>query len=191
MRTFFGFLLVVSSLSSCTPLLIGTTAATLAVTSTQEKSIGAIIDDKAIWFRVVRALSNKGFGKNITISVNEGRVLVSGSVPSSMDRIAVSKVIWTQEGVREVMNELQVEKREQSFAKSAWITAQIKLSMLLKSSVKSFNYTVETHDGTVYLLGIAQSKDELKKVYDIVRRVDGVKQVVSHVRLKNSPIRKM
>ncbi|QHD65548.1 BON domain-containing protein [Neorickettsia findlayensis] len=187
MRACVTFLfLAVFCLSACTPFLIGTTAATVAVTSIQDRGTGEVIDDNAILSRVSRVISSKDFCKDLAVSVNEGSVLIYGSVRSSMDRVAASKLVWSQDGVREVINEIRVQDREESFAKSAWIAAQIKLALLLKSSVKSFSYTVEVVDGTVYLLGIAQSKDEFNRVHDIAKRIEGVKEVVSYVRLKNS-----
>lgn len=182
-------LALLTFLSSCTPLIIGTTAATVAVTSMQERTVGTIIDDKAIWARTRGALYSSDFSKEVNASVNEGRVLLTGSVKNSMDRIRVVRKVWEQSGVREVMNEINVEEREDSYAKSAWITAQIKLSLLLKQSVQSFNYTVETYNGTVYLLGIARNKEELNRVYIIARQTSGVNQVISYVRLKNSSLR--
>lgn len=188
MRICIAFFLSTFFLSSCTPLLIGTTAATVAVTSIQDRGVGQLIDDKAVWLKVSKVISNRGFGGDLVVSVNEGRVLLSGSVTNSMERVAISKLVWSQEGVREVINEMQVIHREESFARSAWIAAQVRLALLLKGSVKSFNYTVEAVDGTIYLLGIAQSKDELNRIYDIASRVEGVREVVSYVRLKNSPV---
>jgi osmotically-inducible protein OsmY len=176
-------------LSSCTPIVIGTTAATVAVTSMQERTVGTIIDDKTVWARIKKSLLNAGLSKGVNVSVNEGRVLLTGNVNNSMERVRVVRKVWEQQGVREVMSELNVENKEDSFTKSAWITAQIKLSLLMKASIKSFNYTVETYDGTVYLIGVAQNKDELKKVYNIARKTPGVNQVVSYVRPKNSNLR--
>ncbi|ACT69048.1 putative osmotically inducible protein [Neorickettsia risticii str. Illinois] len=187
MRACVTFLfLAVFCLPACTPLLIGTTAATVAVTSIQDKGTGEVIDDKAILSRVSGVISSKDFCKDLTVSVNEGSVLIYGSVRNSTDRVAASKLVWSQEGVREVINEIQVQDKEESFAESAWIAAQIKLALLVKSSVKSFSYTVEVIDGTVYLLGVAQSKEEFSRVYDIARRIEGVKEVVSYVRLKSA-----
>ncbi|MDD9361414.1 MAG: BON domain-containing protein, partial [Anaplasma sp.] len=41
----------------------------------------------------------------------------------------------------------------------------------------------------VYLMGIAQSQKELNAVVAIAKRVRGVKQVISYVRLKYSRLR--
>ena len=192
-RNLFHLLLFFTLLltQSCTPVVIGATAATVATLSSQEKSIGVIIDDRSIWTKIKIALSKETLLKNVSISVSEGRVLITGKAKNSMERIKIAKIVWEQNGVREVMNETQVELHEPSFSKSAWITSYIKLMLLMKNSIKSFNYTIETYDGTVYILGIAQSKEEMKKVYTIARKTKGVKQVVNYARLKNSLMRHM
>lgn len=186
----FAFLVFgVFSLSACTPLIVGTTATAVVATSMQERNVGTIIDDKGLWLKIKNALASNKLSRGINISVDEGRVLLTGNTESSADRIRVAKIVWEQPGVREVMNEIELANRELSFAKSAWITAQIKTKLLLKSSLKSFNYTVETNNGIVYLLGIAKNKTELNEVMSLARRTEGVRHVVSYVRLKNSPLR--
>ena len=46
------------------------------------------------------------------------------------------------------------------------------------------NYSVETVNGIVYLIGIAQDEGELTRVTDYARNIGGVVKVVSHVRMK-------
>jgi osmotically-inducible protein OsmY len=55
--------------------------------------------------------------------------------------------------------------------------------------VKNINYTVDVVNGVVYLMGIAQSQDELDRVVAHARDIGNVKRVVSHIVLKNDPHR--
>ena len=55
--------------------------------------------------------------------------------------------------------------------------------------MQSINYSVETVDGTVYLMGIAQNGSELQRVQDHARNLAYVRKVVSYVRLKDDPKR--
>ena len=57
--------------------------------------------------------------------------------------------------------------------------------LLVDSDVLSINYSVETVNGTVYLLGIAQDEAELARVTEHARSIEDVKRVVSHVVLKD------
>ena len=53
------------------------------------------------------------------------------------------------------------------------------------SCVYSINYTIDTVNGTVYLLGIAQDATELQRVRAHARALDYVRRVISHVRVKS------
>ena len=55
----------------------------------------------------------------------------------------------------------------------------------MDGDVLSINYSVETVNGTVYLIGIAQDEAELVRVIEHARGIEDVKRVVSHVVLKD------
>ena len=51
----------------------------------------------------------------------------------------------------------------------------------------AINYVVETVKGTVYLIGVAQSKTELNRVIANASAIKHVINVINHVRLKKKP----
>ena len=55
--------------------------------------------------------------------------------------------------------------------------------MLRDRDISDVNYTVETVNGIVYLMGIARSRPALDKVTTHARNIAGVQKVISHVRL--------
>lgn len=176
------------SLSGCAELLIGA-AATTGVAIAEERSVGDAVDDLTI-----RAELNHLFFQDdvelfgdVSFSVIEGRVLLKGSVPTPDDRIRALRLAWQAAGVREVINELQVadDSGILDYARDTWISAQLKGKLLVDGDVLSINYSVETVDGTVYLLGIAQDEAELARVTEHARSIEDVKRVVSHVVLKD------
>ena len=176
------------SLSGCAELLIGA-AATTGVAIAEERSVGDAVDDLTI-----RAELNHLFFRDdvelfgdVSFSVIEGRVLLKGSVPTPDDRIRALRLAWQAAGVREVINELQVadDSGILDYARDTWISAQLKGKLLVDGDVLSINYSVETVDGTVYLLGIAQDEAELARVAEHARSIEDVKRVVSHVVLKD------
>ena len=175
-------------LSGCAELLIGA-AATTGVAIAEERSVGDAVDDLTI-----RAELNHLFFRDdvelfgdVSFSVIEGRVLLKGSVPTPDDRIRALRLAWQAAGVREVINELQVadDSGILDYARDTWISAQLKGKLLVDGDVLSINYSVETVDGTVYLLGIAQDEAELARVTEHARSIEDVKRVVSHVVLKD------
>jgi hypothetical protein len=67
--------------------------------------------------------------------------------------------------------------------KDTWITSEVK-SKLVFSNVRSVNYTIETSNGSVYLIGSARSQAELDHATDLARNIGGVKRVVSYVEVR-------
>ena len=128
---------------------------------------------------------------DVSISVVEGRVLLKGSVPTEEDRDRASRVARQAAGAREVINEMQVSAGGGilDYARDRWISLKLDARLLFDLDVMSVNYDIETVNGTVYILGIAQDEEELETVKAHARSVDGVKHVVSHVVMKDDPRR--
>ena len=176
------------TLSGCAELLVGA-AATTGIAIAEERSVGDAVDDLTIRAELNRLFfeDNVELYRNVSFSVFEGRVLLKGSVPTPEARIHALRVAWQAAGVREVINELQVtdEGGILDFARDTWISAQLKGRLLVDDDVLSINYSVETVNGTVYFIGIAQDDAELARVIEHARRIEDVKRVVSHVVLKD------
>ena len=179
-------------LSGCAELIVGT-AATTGVAIAEERSVGDAVDDLTI-----RAELNHLFFQddidlygNVSFSVFEGRVLLKGTVPTPEARIHALRLAWQAAGVREVINELQVtdDSGILDYARDTWISAQLKGRLLVDGDVLSINYGIETVNGTVYLIGIAQDEAELARVIEHARGIEDVKRVVSHVAVKDDPRR--
>lgn len=131
---------------------------------------------------------------HVNVKVNEGRVLLAGHVHALPARIDAVRLAWEVEGVREVINDIKVSHDERNkaahYSRDTWITTQVKSKLLFAENIKSSNYSIDTVGGVVYIMGIADSKEELAKVTDIARKVDHVKKVVSHIRLKQDFLRR-
>ena len=181
------------NLSSCAPVVVAGGGA-LVGGALQERTMGTQLNDKTLWGKIVAALAEQDKGySDLSIEVNEGRVLLMGQVASPEDRLNVLKIVWKQQGVSEVINEIQISEDQQSFkglATDSWITAQVKSKLLFAQDVRSVNYSIETINKVVYLFGIAQNQNELDEVTSIASKVKYVEKVVSYVRLKDSKIRK-
>jgi osmotically-inducible protein OsmY len=123
----------------------------------------------------------------IDVEVYEGRVLLTGTKTKLADQaVALS---WKADGVKEVINEIQLSKSSTvaNYAKDTWITTQLTTKLTLDEDVLSINYAIETVNGTVYLIGIAQDKKELGRVIAHAGNVQYVRNVVNHVRIKDPP----
>lgn len=185
-------LLAAGALQGCAAAAIGA-GATAGVAIAQERSVGAAVDDATIALNINSALLQKSeslFTK-VGVEVVEGRVLLTGTVLTPEDRIEAERLTWTVNGVKEVLNEIEVTDKSSivDFAKDAWITTQLRAKLIGDRLVSDINYSIETVNGVIYLMGIAQSEAELQRVTNHARTIRGVNRVVSHVRLKTDPAR--
>ena len=79
-------------------------------------------------------------------------------------------------GVRNVINEIGVTRSWDlaDVARDSWITAPIRARITIDREIRVVSYGVETVNGVVHLIGIAQSRAELGRT-------------VAHLRLKRAP----
>lgn len=178
-------------LGACQSLLLGG-AAVVGVAAVQERSVGAALDDATIQLLINQKLleTDEVLFLRVGIEVLEKRVLLTGSVNTPDNRVEAVRAAWQVDGVREVLNEIQIAERDAlSYLNDARITAQLRFQMLTDAEVADVNYSVDTVNGTVYLMGIAVDQAELDRVTDYARAISGVETVISHVRLSDDPRR--
>lgn len=181
------------ALNGCAGAVIGA-GATASVAVVQERSVGDAVDDATIQLKINEGLlqaDEKLFGAVGTV-VLEGRVLLTGNVPTPDDRVRAVRLTWKVEGVKEVLNELQVASRGSvvQYFKDAKVTTQLRFLMLKDRDISDVNYSVETVTGIVYLMGLAKDQAELNKVINHARNIAGVAKVISHVYLVNDKRRR-
>jgi osmotically-inducible protein OsmY len=193
MKKYIVLLTVLLSLSGCiAPVLLGGAAVGSAVIAAKDRTGGETVDDIKISASIKKAFLSKGFKglyAKIDCQVMEGRVLYTGTVASDEDVITAVDIAWSQSGVKEVVNELQISDNSNYFdtaeyARDTWITSRIKTKTMLERDIKFVNYTIITSKGVVFVFGIARSEAELDKVLNIAAEVKGVQKVVNHTQLK-------
>ena len=125
--------------------------------------------------------------REVSIDVTEGRVLLTGKVPTPADRVDAVRIAWQAEGVAEVINELQVAESGDliDYFDDARIANELRVRLFFDREITAINFNVDTVGGVVYITGIASGRAELDLVLDHARRIAGVKEVVSHVRVES------
>lgn len=188
-----GFAGLALAVAGCVPAAVLGGGAAVGVTAAQERSVGNAVDDAGSEISISTLLLQKDpkLFRKVGVEVVEGRALLTGSVATPEDRIEAARVAWGASGVREVINEIQVNDSSGliSATKDTWITTQLRAKMLGDGGVNDINFNVETVNGVIYLLGIAQNQQELEAVTNHARTIAGVQRVISHVRLKDDPRR--
>ena len=174
-------------------------AATLALCAAplsacvQNRTLGEGIDDVGADLNLKRQLL---FDKDIKtadvdLAVFEGRLLLAGTVPSEADYEGLLQRARTVGSIREVIDEVRIgakTTRGQGL-KDAAIDQKLGAALLADNGVYRSNYQVVVSQGTVYLLGVAQGPNELRRVTDHASTIDGVTNVVSHVVFVGDPKR--
>lgn len=176
-----------TNLTGCVGMIIGG-AATAGVAAYQERGIKGVAADTETATRVrakILEADNQLFS-DVGVEVYEGRVLLTGRVPSEEKRAEAVKISWSVVDVKDVINEVAVSENPLSdLANDTWITTKLKSKMTFDKDILAINYSIETVGAVIYLIGIAQDKAELQRVLNHARSIDYVKRVVNHVRIKD------
>ena len=185
---FCGLIFITTS-SSCTKVgtAIGAGArAGLAIA--EERSIRTVISDTALKLAVNKGLVESSFENlfwTVKTTVFEGRVLLTGGVETEQLRDQASEIVWAVGGVREVLNELQV-VRDKSVADSVrdkMIVVSLHSKIAVDNKITGINYKIVTYNRTIYLIGVAQTQDELDRVVTYARSIRYVRRLVNYVLL--------
>lgn len=181
------------SLNACTILGMATGAA--AVTGISAAQEGGL--DRAYTDTKIKVLINEAWFQydieafqKLSTTVNQGRVLITGVVQNPEQRVEAVRLAWQIKDVTQVINEIRVAESEgfKGFIKDGWVTSKLRTSLTFDRGVQSINYSIDTVQGVVYLMGVAQNQVELNRVIETARTTSGVKQVVSYVKLAGEPL---
>ena len=175
------------ALSGC-GAVIGAGAAT-GVAAYQERGLEGKARDLKIELAVFEAWLHKDhtYSTKMSIEVYERRVLLTGVVEDPAVLAEAVRLVWTVQGVKEVLNEVQVTKGGDivDYVRDAWITANLKTKLTFDENILAINYAIETVNAVVYVIGIAQDGKELDRVLAHARTIDYVRKVINHVRIKD------
>jgi osmotically-inducible protein OsmY len=169
----------------------GCAVATAGIKKGDERSfVGSIKDVNA--GRVIEARMTRAYDfnlKGVDVEVAEGIVLLSGNVPTQQDKIEAARIAWSARGIEQVGNEIMI-KSKQSFVrntKDGILEKTVRTRLTADKHVKARNFNIETHDGIVYVMGVARTQAELKRAAQIAATTRGTKQVISYARIADLP----
>ncbi len=185
-----SFLFVVTGLIySCSPSgILATGGGTAMVVAEGDRSLGAVVDDATIKVNVAAKFLNAG--NNLFVDINttvlEGRILLTGLVDNQEVRIDAVRLVWEVEGVKEVINEIEVGNREtiKDYANDLWINTQAKAVAAKTIGLRSVAYNFETIKGKVYVAGITTRPEQLEDLINSLKSIKGVKEIINYVIVK-------
>jgi osmotically-inducible protein OsmY len=180
------------ALTACGPVAIaGVTAA--GVSDNQLRSTEEALSDAQINLQLDTQLvsaDNPNIA-GVQTRVNEGRVLLLGTVPRAEDSIEAETIAWSIPGVRAVVNEIEPggTRSTGTVLRDVGIANAARFRLVNTEGIDPINYTVTVVNGVLHLNGLAPDTAELQRVSTAMSTVSGVEQVVSHVLLIDDPRR--
>ena len=187
--------LLALALAGCSP--IGTAiglAATGSTAALQERGAQGVANDGRVAIDVHDRLfkSDVDLFRAVDVTVNEGRVLLTGTVPGPDERVEAVRLAWQAAGVREVINEIEIDDSSglMDAARDTWITSRLRGRLLVDREIHSINYSIETVNRIVYVIGIGQNEVEIARVIDHARDIPYVRRVISYALGKDDPRRR-
>jgi osmotically-inducible protein OsmY len=193
LRSIIGGVLIVSLpvvLGGCPAAIVAGLGAAggTGYAANQERGAGGSVDDFKIKTNIQNAWldTNPLMQRDLSVTVYEGRILLTGAAPDPQFKAQAKEVASRVPGVRAVYDEIEVAPDESAWesAKDTWITSRVRSELTFNPNVRSVNYTIETANKSVYLIGSARSQAELDVVTTVARTTPDVKRVVSYVEIR-------
>lgn len=181
--------LAAASLNGCAVAAVG--AAMVGGAAAEERGLRGRANDLAVEARVTDKFIQERLKllTNVGVEVYEGRVLLTGATTDVALADRAVALTWQCEGVQAVLNEIQlVDSGFAVFAHDTVITSKLLSAITFDKDILSINYSIETVNRVVYLIGIAQSKQEVDKVVAHASNIEYVTKVVNHVRIKQATV---
>ncbi len=169
------------------PVLVVGAAGTTGVKANEDRGLAGAVSDADIHLKINEAWFNSDgdLYSRINLTVDEGRVLLTGCAASAEQRANAVRLASGVSGVREVINEITLDRQGTLIdnAQDSWIGTQLRTALVLDQTVQSSNYSIDVVGGVVYLLGVARDQGELERVIGHAKALAHVQGVISHVRV--------
>ena len=171
------FLLV----NSCT-IVVSTAGSLVGNATTSTRGFSGTIEDTYLMSKIVSKITLMKLSNfsNITVSVNNRKVLLAGNIENQEKRLELTKKVWWIDGVEEVYNELEIgppisfsEKTEDFI-----FEAKIEKRLLLEPGIFTNNYSVDVVNGNVYVMGISSDIEEKTKVENFLNNMNDIKKLI-------------
>ena len=173
----------------CSPTnILATGGGTAMVVAEGDRSLGTVVDDATIKVNVAAKFLNAG--NNLFVDVNttvlEGRILLTGLVDTQEVRIEALRLVWEVEGVKEVINEIEIGNREslKDYANDLWINTQAKGVAAKTIGLRAVAYNFETINGKIYVAGITTRPEQMEEMIEALKSIKGVKEITNYVIVK-------
>lgn len=183
-------LLAPLGLAACSPAGVALGAASgAAVAVAREKPVSDQVDDLGIDLAIQKAWfeAEPDIFLQIDVYVNNGDVLLTGIAHKPEIRVEAARIAWEQEGVVSLVNEVEViggGTGLAGYSRDAWISTQLLSRLTFDTSIRAINFTVDTVEGVIYLMGLAQNEAERERVINHARHIPYVRRIADYTKIK-------
>ena len=176
-------LLLLTTMSSCTAILVETTGSEGIQEDPTERTAGAVVEDEVIETKVIVNIKSQEpalKNSNIDAISHNGVVLLVGQVESeALKNRATDIASQASTKIKRIHNELEVSGKTSFLSRSndTWITTKVRTRMLTNRDIPSDQVRIVSENGTVYLMGLI-SQVEGDNAANAASGVSGVERVV-------------
>ena len=186
MKKIISFILLAFLITSCGKSSLSTFGRGVSI-GFDPRTVGMQIDDTIMQKNLVArlTLTEKKYFLFLQVEILDGRIFLTGKVDEPEDKIKITKMAWETKGVRSVKNAIAIKGQSnfKSTAKDILITSQLRTALIFNKLIKSGNYTLETINKKIYIFGIAENKEEEKRVIDEANKIYDVDEVIPTIYL--------
>jgi len=166
--------------AGCAAVVLGATAGAGTLVAMDRRSSSVRASDQAIESKVTRDAANRWpSGVHLNVTSYDGKVLLTGEVPTAAIRDEIAQLAASTEYVRGVNNELVVGPETEYGARTqdTYITTKVKARLIEAGRFDANNVKVVTERSIVYLLGLV-SREEGNAAAEIAASTTDVARVV-------------
>ena len=185
--------LAAAALAACIETAAVGGAAAIGSTVVQERGIKGAASDLAIRAEIVHNWTqvDQRFLSDLNLQIYEGRVLISGELANEDLRANAIQLAWKAKNVREIINEVEVGDAAGvgTYWRDSLIVRELDFRLLVTKGVPYNDVSIECFNGAVYLIGVADTQEQIDAAITVARNIANVRRVVNHMLLKSDPRR--
>ena len=161
----------------------GTVLSTTYGAATDERSLGAQVDDTAIVARIKKGFLDANAGAlGLTVFCHQRLVVLAGVVEDPRMGERAAAIARAVEGVRQV--ETYFVPRQPSRVSDFGIATKIKAKVVGDLDLRISQVDLDVFAGQAVLAGVVDRREKIDEIVRLVRSVDGVVAVKSFLQVK-------
>ena len=162
--------------------IVSTAGSIVGSASTSSRGFSGTVEDTYLMSKIVSKITLMKLSNfsDITVSVNNRKVLLAGNIENQEKRLELIRKVWWIDGVKEVYNELEIGPKISFSEKTEDFIFEVKIEnrLLLEPGIFSNNYSVDVVNGKVYVIGISSNIEEKTKIENFLNSMNDIKKLV-------------